>query len=96
MKLKKAVKRGVCAVLGCKTKARTSRAKWCASHQKKIRKQQLKENNRAWYKRVAKGTAKHRLLYGGDLTEYAQSNPLMKRNALRRLAKETKHAGATS
>lgn len=80
-----------CWMKGCSVKLTRKGQKWCADHKAAVRKAQLIRNNQAWYKRVQAGKASHRLVYNGKPTAYAASNPLLKKNAERRLQKEKTH-----
>lgn len=85
-----------CWMKGCKVKLSKRNQKWCSEHSQLVRKAQLIRNNQAWYKRLRAGKANHRLVYNGKPTMYAASNPLLKRNAERRLAKEKRHVEQTA
>lgn len=71
---------GECDIKGCSTKV-PGRARRCAKHKKEVRKAQLRENNLIWRKRVARGQAKHHVVYTSPvagkrtLTEWARQNP---------------------
>lgn len=79
-KFKENRKPGECDIKGCSTKV-AGKLRRCAAHKKAVRKAQLRENNIIWRRRVARGQAKHHLVYTSPkagrraLTEWARQNP---------------------
>jgi hypothetical protein len=70
---------GKCNVLGC-SKPRKGR-KWCATHTKEVRKEQLRLNNLTWRKKAREGAAGHHVVYTSTVdgkqkpTAWALQNP---------------------
>lgn len=63
------------ACIRCKKRPqRSKRAKRCVICHEIVRKEQLRKNNESWARRVAKGNAKHHLVYEGKPTSWALNN----------------------
>jgi hypothetical protein len=63
---------GQCFIKNCTTKP--AGAKFCQTHKKEYRKDQLALNNVTWRKRIDEGKALHHVIYNGELTEWAKKN----------------------
>jgi hypothetical protein len=64
---------GTCFIKGCSTRP-VGKARFCTTHKKEYRKDQLALNNVKWRKRVDEGKALHHVIYNGELTEWAKTN----------------------
>lgn len=59
----------------CKKNPAAPRAQFCEGCAEARRTWQLVVNNKKWKLRREKGEASHRLMYGGEPTEWARKNP---------------------